>query len=129
MNFDSHTGAGDLDPDTRIKNGGYAQNAWANGQFHWPENTGWNTSFNNPINQAFMQKMLTDKHNAWFKDDPSVMTVNPDAPAGHRLALLDANVKEMGVGIVQGKIGVNDQFIQVENFGVSGTQSFLTGAV
>jgi hypothetical protein len=129
MNFDSHKGAGDGTPAERIKNGGYAQNALANGQNIWPENVGWNTSWNNPINQAFWQTMLTDKHNAWFRDDPSVMTVDPNAPAGHRLALLDANAKEMGVGFAQGKIGVNDNFVQVENFGSSGTQSFLTGAV
>src|SRR5262249_36781679 len=57
---------------------------------------------------------------------------------GHRLAIMADNVKEIGIGVTTGVVNWKDangndvaynSDIVTENFGVSGTNSFLTGAV
>ena len=54
---------------------------------------------------------------------------------GHRLAMLDPNMKEIGIGEATGQVvpfgqpAPRNAVVITENFGVSGTQSFLTGAV
>jgi Ca2+-binding RTX toxin-like protein len=130
LDFNAHDGAGDGTPMQRIHDGGYAQNALANGEFFRPEAAGWaNTTF--ALTQAQLQQMVASNHDGLFIDDPK--NTFGDA-AGHRLGMLATDVKEVGVGTVTGTYTTTDgvtlnNLVTIENYGASGSNSFLTGAV
>ena len=130
LDFNAHEDAGDGTPTERIRIGGYVQNALANGEFFRPENAGW-WSTQSALTQAQLQQMVVSSHNSLFIDDPQ--NSKGDA-AGHRLAMLATDVKEVGVGTVTGTftdakgVPINN-LVTIENFGASGSKSFLTGAV
>jgi uncharacterized protein YkwD len=110
---DPHSGTGDKTPDARISAAGYSYNWWA-------ENVG--TALGTTASEAALQNV----HNNLFKDDPSY---NRGTPGGHRLNILNDNLREVGIGVVNGTVNGNSTIISTEDFGTSGNKTFLTGAV
>lgn len=121
-NIDPHNGAGDGAVTARIAAAGYSQNALP---FIRPENfVFFQTS--EALTPAKLQSLIEASHNALFVDDPATMG---GEDGGYRLAMLDPNMKEMGVGTLTGTLRGFNTVMSFENFGVSGLKSFLTGAV
>jgi hypothetical protein len=123
---DVHNGAGDGTPGSRIAGVGYQENPLS---YYRPENVAvlWTT------NQLTPSEIMADTvtmHDNLFYDDPAKMF---GEPGGHRLAMLDDNMKEIGIGEATGTVirnGVTYNSVDLtEDFGVTGTSSFLTGAV
>ena len=111
-------------PQSRIAAAGYVQNSLA--RFH-NENfaSAWNSAAFGADNKQ-LELMIYLNHNGLFTDNPA----NFGPGAGHRLAMMDPNMKEAGIAEMHGKIGSGSNAEAViQNFGVSGTQSFLTGVV
>src|SRR5262249_40872893 len=91
---------------------------YANGQYYRDENIGarWTSG------TVDVESMATGVHDDLFID-------TYDSTRGHRLAMLDPAMKEIGIGVATGTIQGNNGLVVTEDFGISGTQSFLTGAV
>ena len=111
-------------PASRIAAAGYAQNNI--GRYH-NENFGsaWNTA---PFaaDDKLLESMIKLNHSGLFTDNPA--QYGPGA--GHRQAMMDPDMKEVGIAEKHGTLssGKNAAAV-IENFGVTGTQSFLTGVV
>lgn len=133
----AHTGIGDGDPASRILAAGYANNT-----VRRPENIGTASAnaFNTnaallPSELKLKQQLAEQNHLSLFNDDPT--KTSGDETGGHRLAMLDPNYKEVGIGAtsvttnptLNGMPGIDVKFYQTQNFGNNSTQSFLTGAV
>ncbi len=116
---DPHNGAGDGTPASRISGAGYVQNSLS---YLRNENVAWNGTTGAIDLNSQTQRI----HNDLFKDDPAT---NSGTPGGHRLAMLDDNMREVGIGLTTGTVMGYNSVIATENFGSSGTKSFLTGAV
>lgn len=124
FNFDAHSKADDGGtPSERIAKAGYAQNPLA-----YYRNENWANRFTSDefATPQQQQAAIEAMHVALFYDNPANST---GERGGHRLAMLDPNMKEMGVAVQFGKLQGQSTAVTFENFGVSGTQSFLTGAV
>jgi hypothetical protein len=123
INFDAHNGAGDGSVVARIAAAGYSQNALP---FYRPENWSMYWTTGQLSTAAQQQAAIEAMHAGLFYDDPAK---NTGEGGGHRLAMLDPNMKEMGAAVQFGQFQGNNTAMAFENFGVTGTQSFLSGAV
>ena len=69
---------------------------------------------------------VSNQHQLMFDD-----RTNPDGGRGHRLQMLDPRLKEIGSGIGTGSFTYNGTtyqgFLSIQDFGATGTTSFLTG--
>ncbi len=76
--------------------------------------------------QGDFTALLNNQHQLMFNDK-----TNPDGGRGHRLQMLSPLTKEVGSGIATGAYsyggGTYQAFLSVQDFGVTGTNSFLTG--
>ena len=124
-NFDPHNGAGDGMAVDRVTNAGFTLNPTMH--YH-PENFDYQWTTGQVTNAMTIQA-----GNDLFTDDPKNMF---GEGGGHRLALLDPNIKEIGVGevtvpglIPNGQTVAGTGLVITENFGNDTTKSFLTGAV
>lgn len=106
----------------RIAAAGYSQNQLA--KFR---NENWSVNQDGAaISDKLIEDLVYRNHNGLFKDDPKFYGPG----AGHRLGMLDGQMKEAGIADITGKLGTgNSTNIVVQNFGVSGTNSFITGVV
>jgi hypothetical protein len=106
----------------RIAAAGFSQN---NIGFYRNEN--WGVSQDGAaLTDKLIESLVYRNHNGLFADDPKFY----GAGAGHRLTMLDGRLKEAGIGDMSGKLlNGNSTNVVVQNFGVSGTQSFITGVV
>ena len=127
-----HTDAGDFDPETRIKNAGYIQ-TFSAGQFYHDENVAWQSIYT-PGNTA----TAYDTRDPIVKLDDELFVDTYASDRGHRLAIMADNVREIGIGTATGVVQWIDQngnpislnsVDATEDFGISGTNSFLTGVV
>ncbi len=117
-----HNDAGDGgSPDDRIAKAGYVQNQM---DYYRDENIGvsWTTG---ALTDKQIWSLVESQHEGLFKDDPQFY--GPEA--GHRLAMLDDDMREVGLGVTTGTYKGNNATFVTEEFGSSGTQSFLTGVV
>lgn len=124
LNFDAHNGAGDGAVSARIQSAGYSQNAvsWIR-----PENFAMrNVSGDDFGTPAKKQAAIEAMHAGLFIDDPANSF---GEPGGHRLAMMDPGMKEMGAGMTWGTFQGMPHVMAFENFGSSGPNSFLTGSV
>ena len=103
----SHTGSGGSNFVTRIKNAGYQ----LTGAWSAAENIAWASLRGDPGYQDEMQLLHTNLMNS----------------SGHRTNLLNANYKEVGLGLAVGQYGSWQAAFITENFAKSGTATFLTG--
>src|SRR5262245_11621240 len=115
--LDPHKQAGDGDEVTRIKNHGYTE-TYPAGQTYHLENIGWQGT-TGAIDLAGMTQKV---ENDLFYD-------TYDATRFHRVAIMDGTMREVGVGVATGTVQGYNSVVVTEAFGISGTNSFLTGAV
>lgn len=113
-----HTQAGDGTPGQRIAAAGYSQNQLP---FWRDENIGVQAT-SQALTQDQIETLTKAVHDSLFVD-------TFDSGRGHRLAMMDDNMREAGMGAITGTFKGFNAVIVTQNFGVSGTQSFLTGAV
>jgi hypothetical protein len=119
----SHSGLADGgQPWDRIAAAGYSQNPLS---FYRDENIQVEAN-SAALTQNEIATLVKLNHDDLFYDDP---TKEFGDPGGHRLAMLDDNMREIGVGVVTGTYAGYNAVYVTEEFGVSGTSSFLTGAV
>ena len=103
----SHTGSGGSSFTTRITNAGYQfTGAWTAG-----ENIAWASLRGAPGYQDEVQLLHTNLMNS----------------SGHKANILNANFKEVGLGLEVGQYGSWQAAFITEDFAKSGTATFLTG--
>jgi hypothetical protein len=112
-----HTQAGDGSEVTRIANAGYQETYPAFQTYH-DENIAWQGT-SGAIDLASMTQQVED---GLFVD-------SYDSTRLHRVAIMDGTVREVGVGETTGVVQGYNSVVVTEDFGISGTNSFLTGAV
>lgn len=120
-----HSGLSDdsgRDPATRIADAHYSQNLLS---FFRDENIQVR-SWSAPLTQTQIAWLIQQNHDNLFYDNPANEFGDP---GGHRMAMLDDNAREVGMGVATGTYGGYNAVYVTEDFGVSGTNSFLTGAV
>jgi hypothetical protein len=111
----SHTGAGNSTPTQRMTAAGYSlSGSWTTG-----ENIAWRGTTGNSID---MTQMAMLHHEALFKS------------SGHRVNILNANFRELGIGQLQGMFLHTDNTnylssMVTQNFARSGNSFYLTGVV
>lgn len=103
----SHTGTGGSSATQRMKAAGYTlQGSWATG-----ENIAW----------------ATTRNPAGYQDEVQLLHTNLMNSPGHRANLLNANFREVGLGVEVGDYKGRSSAFVTENFGKTGTDLFLTG--
>jgi hypothetical protein len=112
-----HTQAGDGSEVTRIANAGYQETYPAFQTYH-DENIAWQGT-SGAIDLASMTQQVED---GLFVD-------SYDSTRLHRVAIMDGTMREVGVGETTGVVQGYNSVVVTEDFGISGTNSFLTGAV
>ena len=120
-----HSGLSDNsggDPAQRIADAHYSQNLLS---FFRDENIQVR-SWSAPLTQTQIAWLIQQNHDNLFYDNPAIEFGDP---GGHRMAMLDNNAREVGMGVTTGTYGGYNAVYVTEDFGVSGTNSFLTGAV
>lgn len=110
----SHTGANNSTPTERMLAAGYAFNgSWTSG-----ENIAWGGTTGSSIN---LTSYAVSQHEGLFKSP------------GHRVNILNANFRELGVGQKQGYFSTNGNnylaSMLTQNFARSGSSYYLTGVV
>jgi len=100
----SHTGAGGSNPGARMKAEGYSGSTW-----------GENIAITWGNGKVPSQSVVDGLETGLFKS------------AGHRTNILKDSYKEIGVGIEAGEYNGSTGVTATQNFGRSGTASFLTG--
>lgn len=112
----AHAGIGDGTPTTRMTNAGYVfSGAWSNGE---------NIAFNGTTGSI--------DANAFAVKDQNDLFIDKDYPErGHRVNMLDADFREVGIGYVagiftQGGVNYNSGML-TQDFAKSGTNLFITG--
>lgn len=104
----SHTGVGGSTPEQRVTAAGYSFNGtWFSG-----ENISW----------------MSNGGAAGFQDEVDSRHASLMASPGHRANLLNGNFREIGVGFETGEMQGWDASVVTQNFALSGTSVFLTGA-
>jgi Calx-beta domain len=116
-NLNPHTQAGDGADGTRIANAGYQETYPAFQTYH-DENIAWQGT-SGAIDLAGMTQQVED---GLFVD-------SYDSTRLHRVAIMDGTMREVGVGETTGVVQGYNSVVVTEDFGISGTNSFLTGAV
>jgi serralysin len=123
-NLNPHTQAGDGSEVTRIANHGYVE-TYPAGQTYHDENVAWQGT-SGAIDLATMTQQVED---GLFFD-------SYDSTRLHRVAIMDGTMREAGVGETTGVVQWIDNnnvlqnynsVVVTEDFGISGTNSFLTG--
>jgi uncharacterized protein YkwD len=109
----SHTGVNGASPDQRMIAAGYPLVA----PFEWAENIAWQSQSESQQNTT---ATLDAIHQNLYVDSSE-----PDR--GHRLNLMDPNLKEIGVGVQVGSFVGYNAVMETEDYAFTGTQSFLTG--
>lgn len=109
----SHTGANGSSPDQRMVAAGYTLAP----PYEWAENIAWQS-------QVSATDISTDTLDAIHQN---LYVDTPEVDRGHRLNLMDPNLKEVGVGLELGPFIGYNAVMQTEDYAYSGTQSFLTG--
>jgi uncharacterized protein YkwD len=109
----SHNGANGSTPDQRMAAAGYTLAP----PFEWAENIAWQsqvspTSISTDTLDAIHQNLYVD---------------TPELDRGHRLNLMNPDLKEVGVGVELGPFIGYNAVMQTEDYAYSGSQSFLTG--
>ena len=102
INFDAHNGAGDGSVVARIAAAGYSQNGLP---FYRPENWSMYWTTGQLSTAAQQQAAIEAMHAGLFYDDPAK---NTGEGGGHRLAMLDPNMKEMGAAVQFGQFQGNN---------------------
>lgn len=110
----SHTGINDSTPSARMSAAGYLfTGSWMSG-----ENIAWGGTTGSSIN---LTTYMLQHHEGLFKSP------------GHRLNILEANFRELGIGQKQGYFATNGSTylasMVTQNFARSGASYFLTGVV
>jgi Ca2+-binding RTX toxin-like protein len=109
----SHTGAGGSSPGARMAAAGYG----AAGMFGWGENIAWRGT----TGTASLTGFVIQEHRDLF--------LSP----GHRLNILGASYKEIGIGALQGSFTSSgttyDSVMTTQNFANKGAAVFVTGVV
>jgi hypothetical protein len=110
----SHAGAGNSSPTERMAAAGYVfSGSWTSG-----ENIAWGGTTASTIN---LTNYAFSHHEGLFKS------------AGHRVNILGANFRELGIGQIQGRFLSNGtnylSSMLTENFARSGSSYYLTGVV
>jgi serralysin len=100
----SHTGAGGSDPGARIKAAGYSPSGWA-------ENIAW----------------MSTRSPAGLQNEVEQLHTNLMNSPGHRANLLNDSYREIGVGFEVGQYSTYEAAFVTQNFGRSGSNSFVTG--
>jgi Ca2+-binding RTX toxin-like protein len=100
----SHTGAGGSDPGARIKAAGYSPSGWA-------ENIAW----------------MSTRSPAGLQNEVEQLHTNLMNSPGHRANLLNDSYREIGVGFEVGQYRTYEGAFVTQNFGRSGSNSFVTG--
>ena len=104
----SHTGVGGSTPEQRVTAAGYSFNGtWFSG-----ENISW----------------MSNGGAAGFQDEVDSRHASLMASPGHRANLLSGNFREIGVGFETGEMQGWDASVVTQNFALSGSSVFLTGA-
>ena len=111
-----HTGLGDGTPESRIAGAGFADTR--QGGFIQSENLAWAWA----TGQVNEEQMLHQRHDDLFKD-----TFSGDR--GHRTAMMQDDIREIGLGVVESDAGGKHTMAVTENFGRSGDTVFETGVV
>ncbi|MEZ5775979.1 MAG: M10 family metallopeptidase C-terminal domain-containing protein [Hyphomicrobiaceae bacterium] len=107
-----HNGVGDGTPTSRIAATGFHDTS----SYIRNENVAlsWATGTPNILS------MLQQQHDGLFID-------TWDAGRGHRLAMMDENVRQVGIGVTHGTLAGKTVLATTENFGRSGDTVFVTG--
>lgn len=100
----SHTGASGSDPGARIKAAGYSPSGWA-------ENIAW----------------MSTRSPAGLQNEVEQLHSNLMNSSGHRANLLNDSYREIGVGLEVGQYRTYEAAFVTQNFGRSGSNSFVTG--
>jgi Ca2+-binding RTX toxin-like protein len=103
----SHTGAGGSNPGQRMTSAGYV----FTGSWMWGENIAWASLRGDP----------------GYQDEVLLMHNNLMNSSGHRANILNANFKEVGLGLEVGQYQQWQGAFITEDFAKSGTATFLTG--
>lgn len=114
----SHSGPGGNSPSDRMLASGWQ----TSGSTYTLENAALTLN----LFQGDFTSLINKQHQLMFND-----STNPDGGRGHRLQMLSAQTKEIGSGIAAGSFsyggGTYQAFLSVQDFGATGTNSFLTG--
>lgn len=103
----SHTGVGGSSPTQRMVAAGYTlSGSWTTG-----ENIAWAGTTGSVDLEVYTQRL----HDNLFKS------------AGHRINILNASFREVGIGELTGNFGGYNAAIVTENFARSGSSYFITG--
>ncbi len=103
----SHTGAGGSNPGARMEAAGYN----FTGSYGWAENIAW----------------MSTRSPAGLQNEVEQLHTNLMNSSGHRANLLNANYREIGVGLEVGEYRTYEGAFVTQNFARSGSNSFVTG--
>ena len=109
----THSGINGTSPDQRMVAAGYNMAA----PYAWAENIAWQSQ---PDVSGASTATLDAIHQNLYVD-------TPETDRGHRLNLMDPNLKEIGVGVQLGSFQGYSAVMQTEDYAFTGTQCFLTG--
>jgi len=111
----SHTGSGGSNPGARMASAGYS----FAGSYGWSENIAWSGSAPSVPDPTTTALQL---HRNLFVDEGI-------AGRGHRINLMAANLRQIGVGVISGEFHGYNAVMACEDFAYSGSGVFLTGVV
>lgn len=103
----SHTGSGGSNAGQRMTSAGYS----FTGSWTWGENIAW----------------ATTRSPAGLQDEALLLHTNLMNSSGHRANILNANFREIGLGLEVGEYGGREGAFLTENFARSGSTVSLTG--
>lgn len=103
----SHTGSGGSNPGQRMTAEGYS----FTGSWTWGENIAWGTT-RSPVG---------------YQDEVQLLHTNLMNSAGHKANLLNANFREVGLGVAVGEYGGREGAFVTEDFAKTGSSVFVTG--